>query len=638
MGWHALRNEGRGWATMPRVVVVRSPDRTTCSVPCDGRETVAQQVAGQRWYKTTTPFVPQGVPPDRACHPIGPQLLTSHEDQRRGALLHMLAEAGVRYLFGNPGTTELPLMDALVDDRRIEYILALQEVPVMAIADGYAQASRSLGVVNLHISCGLGNAMGMLYNAHREGTPLLVTAGQQDRRLAFEEPILGSDMVRVARPWTKWAVEVQCIQDLPSAIRRAMQTALTPPTGPVFLSLPMDVQSEVAELDLSPATPLDARVRPPQAALQQAARVLAEAQNPAILVGSRTQESDAVAELVAVAERLGAPVMSESGTTHGRLGFPPDHPLYSLGMPLWSPDVRQRLHEFDAILVVGMDLLRQYVYHEPARAIPEHIRIVHLDDDQYQLGKNYPIEVGVLGDLKVGLAELDGLLRSAMSADQSARAKSRGAERATSHRRIREALQQEAQTQQAARPMTPLSFMSTVARVIPPDVAVIEEAVTTTSTYLERLGALKNTSGYFGHRGWALGWGLGCAIGVQMAWPERPVLALLGEGAALYGIQGLWTAARYRVPVTFVICNNAQYQILKSGALGLGLPAARGGRFLGMDLVEPEIDFVALAKSLGVEAVRVSEPDELAERLKESLASDAPRLLDVPLSRGAPGR
>src|SRR4051812_4246415 len=144
------------------------------------------------------------------------------------ALLKMLADAGVEYLFGNPGTTELPLSDALVDHPRIRYILGLQEVPVMSMADGYAMASRRLGVVNLHISCGLGNAMGMLYNAFREGTPLLVTAGQQDRRLMFEEPILWGDMVQVVKPWTKWAVEVNRVQDLPAAVRRAAQTALTP--------------------------------------------------------------------------------------------------------------------------------------------------------------------------------------------------------------------------------------------------------------------------------------------------------------------------------------------------------------------------------------------------------------------------
>ncbi|HEV3343833.1 MAG TPA: thiamine pyrophosphate-binding protein, partial [Pirellulales bacterium] len=235
------------------------------------------------------------------------------------ALLDLLVDSGVRYLFGNPGTTELPLVDALSSDPRIEYLLGLQEVPVVAMADGYAQASRKLGVVNLHISCGLGNGLGMLYNAFRAGTPLLVTAGQQDRRLKFEEPILWSDMVSVARPWTKWAVEIERVADLPSALRRAIQTALTPPTGPVFLSLPIDLQMEVAELDVTAAPPLDIRVRPPVEALRRAAKLLAEAKNPAILSGSRVVEADAVAPMVAVAERLGAPVFTESGTTHGRL-------------------------------------------------------------------------------------------------------------------------------------------------------------------------------------------------------------------------------------------------------------------------------------------------------------------------------
>ncbi|HEX7377525.1 MAG TPA: thiamine pyrophosphate-binding protein, partial [Pirellulales bacterium] len=240
------------------------------------------------------------------------------------ALLEMLTHAGVERIFGNPGTTELPLMDALVADRRIQYMLGLQEVPVVAMADGYAQASRKLGVVNLHISCGLGNGMGMLYNAYRAGTPLLVTAGQQDRRLKAEEPILWSDMVAVARPWTKWSVEVERLADLPLILRRAIQTALTPPTGPVFLSLPIDLQMETGELDLTPAPRLDHRVRPPLEALERAADLLAQARNPAILSGSRVVEADAMAEVVAVAERLGAPVFTESGTTHGRLGFPSD--------------------------------------------------------------------------------------------------------------------------------------------------------------------------------------------------------------------------------------------------------------------------------------------------------------------------
>ena len=204
--------------------------------------------------------------------------------------LDLLADHGVRYIFGNPGSTELPLNDALTRDGRIQYILGLQEVPVMAMADGFSMASGELGVVNLHVCPGLGNAMGMLYNAFREGTPLLVTAGQQDRRLYFDEPILGGEMARVVRPWTKWSVEVNRIADLPSAIRRAVQIALTPPTGPVFVSLPVDLQMESVaglNLDMRPISIPDVRVRPPVAAIEQAVELLRSARSPAILGGSR---------------------------------------------------------------------------------------------------------------------------------------------------------------------------------------------------------------------------------------------------------------------------------------------------------------------------------------------------------------
>jgi benzoylformate decarboxylase len=554
------------------------------------------------------------------------------------AFLEMLAAAGAGYLFGNPGTTELPLCDAMTADSRVQYILGLQEVPVMAMADGYAMASGKLGVVNVHICAGLGNAMGMLYNAFRSGTPLLLTAGQQDRRLQFEEPILWGDMLGVVRPWTKWAVEVGRVEDIPSAMRRAMQTALAPPTGPVFLSIPLDLQTESAEMDLTLSNPPDPEMLPAPAAIDRAVEVLLAGARPGILVGGRVVERGAVAEMVALAEQLGAPVLSEPGTTHGRLGFPSDHPLYAQGLPLWSPEIRARLEEFDTLLVVGMDLFRPYIYQEPARAMPEHIRLVHLDEDQYQLGKNYPLAAALWGSTKAGLTALAAELSRRMSAEQKAAARRRAAEVAAQHRQSRGALRREAELQRDLRPLTPLAAMASIARVLPKNVAVVEEAVTTTNTTLERLGAIGDPSGYFGHRGWALGWGLGCAIGVRLAWPDRPVLALLGDGASLYGIQGLWTAARYRIPVTFVICNNAQYQILKIGSRMMNLPAATAGRFLGMDITEPEIDYIGLARSLGVAAIRVTEPDELAERVSKSLAGDRPQLIEVPIARGVQER
>jgi benzoylformate decarboxylase len=551
------------------------------------------------------------------------------------AFLDLLAGFGVRHIFGNPGTTEMPLNDALVGDRRFQYMLGLQEVPVMAMADGYAMASRQLGVVNLHISCGLGNAMGMLYNAYREGTPLLVTAGQQDRRLMFEEPILWGQMVELTRPWTKWSCEVQRVQDLPVAVRRAAQIALTPPTGPVFLSLPIDVQMELAgDLDMSPIKLPDCRIPAPREALKQAVALLTKAQNPAILAGSRVTERDAMDELVMLAEALGAPVITESGTTHGRLAFPSDHPLNGQGLPLWSPEVRQRLNEYDVVLVVGMDLLRQYIYFEPSRPIPEHIKLIQIDEDPWQIGKNYAVEVGIIGHTKEVLNEI-GMVFHFMLDVESYREiiKQRTVRHVAKHNAAREKLQGKIAEQRELRPMTPLGLMGALARILPPNVAVIEEAVTTTNTTFERLGVLKNTTGYFGHRGWALGWGLGVAIGAKLAWPERPVLALLGEGAAAYGIQGLWSAARYKIPVVFVICNNAQYQILKLCGRSLSLPQANQEHFEGMDLIGPELDYLALARGFGVEAHRITEPDELAERVAAAFQGDKPILFDVPISR-----
>ena len=191
-------------------------------------------------------------------------------------------------------------------------------------------------------------------------------------------------------------------------------------------------------------------------------------------------------------------------------------------------------------------------------------------------------------------------------------------------------MRRQAQSRFDARPLAPLSLMESLARILPDNVAVIEEAPTTTmGCYFERAGVLRNTDGYFAQRGWALGWGLNCAIGVRLAWPDRPVLALIGDGSAMYGIQGLWTAARYRVPVTFVLCNNRQYKILKDCAQVLKLPAACENRFEGLDLDEPSIDYVALSRSLGVSACRVSSPDELSDAVRQSLLGDEPRLVEV---------
>ncbi len=548
------------------------------------------------------------------------------------AFLEVLVASGVRFLFGNPGSTELPVLDALAGESRLRYILGLHEIAAVSMADGYAQASRSPGVVNVHVSCGLGNSMGMVYNAYCSGTPLVLTAGQQDRRLRFGEPVLAGETVRVARPWTKWAAEVQRVEDVPAAVRRAVQTALAPPAGPVFLSLPDDVLTESMESpDLRPAQAPDSRVRPPAEALERAAELLARAERPAILGGCRVMEAGAAAELTGLAERLGAAVFSEMPTAPARLPMAPGHPLYAGALPFWTPEIRRLLEAFDVALVAGMDLLRLYLYHEPAAPIPDSLRLIHLDCDARQIGKNYPAEVGLIGDLKAGLAELDKLVGGKLTAAAAETAARRKAERAARRRAEGRALWEEIERAKERRPMEGKVLMGALARVLPEDAVVVDEAVTTNQNTLAQLGVPRDASGHFSHRGWALGWGVGCALGVKLAWPERPVVALLGDGAAVYGIQGLWTAAHYRIPVVFLVCNNAQYKILKMCGEVMGLANISAGRCAGMDIRDPAVDFAGLARAFGVEAHRVEEPDEVSGRVREALRADRPVLLDVPV-------
>jgi benzoylformate decarboxylase len=550
-------------------------------------------------------------------------------------MVDFLAELGVQYLFGNPGTTELPINDAILSCP-VRYVLGLQEIPVMAMADGYAQASGTVAVVNLHISCGLGNAMGMLYNAFRAGTPLVVTAGQQDQRFIHTEPILWGEMVSVVRPWTKWAAEVRSVRELPRLLARAIQIAQTPPTGPVFLSLPLDVQTAEMPEDVVCPKPKTLHLAglPSQEVFQRAASVLAGAKNPGILVGSKPLGRQGIEFLTRLADNLGAPVFHEPYYTHGRCNFPAGHPLSAGLLPFWSPEIRERLESFDVLLAIGIKLFEEYIYHGDISCIPSSTRLIHLDDDPREINKNYPAEIGLAGNIPKMLEAITKELE-ADPAFPKAEALARRSRWVQEIERARSQLRNQARTEFPLRPMTPLAMLEALAAVLPPNVAVVEEAPTTSGSYFERTGTLPTPEGFFAQRGWALGWGLGCAIGIRLAWPDRPVLALLGDGSALYGIQGLWTAAHYRIPVTFVIANNCQYAILKNCARVLRLPEALQGRFEAVDLSPPSIDYVGLAKSFGVQAARADSPESLSELARESFRSQYPMVIEVPLESSA---
>jgi benzoylformate decarboxylase len=545
------------------------------------------------------------------------------------AFLEILKQEGVEYLFGNPGTTELPLMDGLVEEPALTYVLGLQEAAVVAMADGYAQASGKLGVVSVHVAPGLGNALGMLYDAQKAGAPLLVTAGQHDQSFNVTEPILWADLPPIARPFVKWSAEVRRIEDLPRLVRRAAKTALAPPSGPVFLSLPADVLEAEGDVQLGAVTRVAPRIRGDREAVEAAGETLARAERPLILAGDAVARSDAHAELVAVAEALGAPVYAEG--VANTASFPSSHPLFRGALARVAPAVRQLLLDADVLFSVGGDLLTLSLPFD-VDPMPPGLEVIHLDIDPWELGKNYPTGVAILGDPKATLPEILAAIEARMTPARRQQARERLlANRAAKSRQVEE-LRTRARAEAQRTPITPLAVMSAVADALPSEAVVVDESISSGGG-LRVLLRSDDPRSFYGLRGGGIGWGLPAAIGVKLALPDRPVVALVGDGSAMYTCQALWTAAHYRVDVVFVLLNNASYRILKQRIHALKGFAAQADRFIAMDLDDPRIDFVGLAKSLGVRAERIEKTADVGPALGRALTTRGPTLLDVELDR-----
>jgi benzoylformate decarboxylase len=547
----------------------------------------------------------------------------------RHAFLEVLRQEGVEYIFGNPGTTELPLMDALVDRPDIKYILALQEAAAVGMADGYAQASGKVGVLNLHVSPGLGNALGVLYDSWRMKTPLLVTAGQQDQRYQLSEPVLWSELIPLIRMYAKWTWEPRSIKDLVTATRRALKVAMTPPTGMVFLSLPMDVLYGEGETELwtTPSTPT--RLRADRAALEQAAALLLEARHPIMVVGDDVGASDALAEAATVAELLGARVFAD--TFPGRTDFPSDHPLYQGILVRSQPAVRAILEQADLMFAVGAEVF-PFSLPSEVEPVPPSLIIVHMHSDPWEVGKNYPARVGIIGDLKASLPELVQIMRDKQTRGQQEEARRRAENAAQAKQTAFESLKSMAGEVSDRIPLAAAVLMHTIADTVPAETIIVDESITSGATLRDFL-VRRTADSFYGMRGGGLGWGLPATIGVKLAQPGRPVLGIIGDGSTLYVNQALWTAAHYRIPVVWLICNNAQYMILKRRLHAYGGAAAKAETYIGLDMVEPEIDFLALAQAMGVHGVRADTADTVSKALRDAISRDGPTLIDVPIER-----
>lgn len=545
------------------------------------------------------------------------------------AFLEILRQEGVEMIFGNPGTTELPLMDALAVEPQPRYILGLMEAAVMAMAGGYAQAGNRLGVVSIHATPGLGNAMGMLYDAYKAGAPVLVTAGQHEQSFNVTEPILWGDLPPIARPLVKWSSEVHRVEDLPRILRRAITTALAPPRGPVFLSLPGDILNAEGDLDLGAPTRVAPRVRADANAIAAAAKLLAAAERPLILVGDDAGVSGADKEIATLADMLGAPVRMEA--VDNTAPFPTAHPLFKGHITRLEPSIRAILEQHDVLFSVGGDMFTLSLP-SPVEAVPPGLKIIHLDSDPWELGKNYPEDVAMVGDAKASVADLLGVLEKEMTAGQRGRARDRGDRERETIAKEREALRARARKEALQTPPTALAVFDAISEILPKDAIIVDETISSNPGQ-RQLILREEAQNQFGYRGGGIGWGISGAIGVKLAQPDRPVLALIGDGSAMYTIQALWTAAHDKVPVVYVIFNNSSYRILKQRVHAMKQFSAQTDTYVAMDLTDPAIDYAGLARSMGIRGEKPASLKEAQKLIAECLADNKPALIDVTIDR-----
>jgi benzoylformate decarboxylase len=541
------------------------------------------------------------------------------------AFLEILKQEGVEMIFGNPGTTELPLMDALAGDNSIRYILALQEASVVAMADGYAQASGKLGVANLHAAPGLGNGMGMLYCAKMSGAPLVVIAGQHEQTFNKTEPILYDDLPPIAKPFVKWTAEVTRLEDLPIMLHRACKVARTPPTGPVFLALPGDVLNAEADIDLGGATFVGSRIRGDTEAIASAADILARAERPAILAGSGVATGGAHAELVRLAELIGAPVHFEGEANSN--AFPTSHPLFRGPIIRLTPQLRAWLDQHDVLFAVGADVFTLSLPNT-INPVPPGMRIVHLDSDPWQVGKNYAADAAIFGDIKASLPEISDAVAARQSAAQARLARERVAALGAAIAEERVKLTAQAVAEAAHLPIRPLALMKAIGDAVPADGIIVDETISS-GAGLRFFQKPDDAQGFFGGRGGGIGWSCPGSVGVKLALPDRPVVVVVGDGSTMYTCQSLWTMAHEKLAITVVVVNNRSYRILKQRLFNTQGNAAQTDNFVGMELVNPAIDYCGLARSLGVEAVYCKTLDEVSAAIARGVTGKSPLLIEV---------
>jgi benzoylformate decarboxylase len=526
---------------------------------------------------------------------------TSRSVTVKQATLDLLRAFGIRRVFGNPGSTELPFLSDWPDD--IDYVLALQEASAIGMADGYAQATRNAGFVNLHSAAGLGNALGNIYTAHRNQTPLVITAGQQARSILPLQAFLYAERAsEFPRPYVKFSVEPARAEDVPAAIARAYYTAMQPPCGPTFVSIPIDDWTHTT-------TPIEARkvsreIGPELEAMKALVAALAASKHPALVVGPGVDRAGAVELMVRVAEKVKASVWVSPFSA--RCSFPERHPQFAGFLHASPTQLSDMLREYDLVVVIGAPV---FTFHVEGHAsiFDGGTTIFQITDDPDSAAVT-PLGTSIIATMKLALSTLLDLLPESKRATPTGRTLP--------------------PAPQAADPL-PVEFLLHSLSLAMPETAALVEEVPSHRPAMQKFMPMRGQDSFYTMASGGLGYSLPAAVGMALGKPKQRTVCLIGDGSAMYSIQALWTAAHRKLPLTVVVINNSGYGAMRSFSQVMQVRNVPG-------LELPGIDFVKLAEGMGCDAVRVTKAAELGAALKHALAFKGTSLVEVVVDSAVP--
>ena len=541
------------------------------------------------------------------------------------ALLEMLKAEGVKHIFGNPGTSEAPIMDMLGDYPELRYFLALQESVAMGMGESYARATEKPSLVMLHVDSGLANGIALMLDALNTGTPMVVMSANYDARKINETK---TDLAELVRPVTKWSVELNLPDQIPSVIRRAFHEANSHPKGPVYVGFTANALEGEAEMNIVPSSKIHDSCRPDPRGIEEAVSLMMAAKRPMLMVGDRVSEDHANDLAVELAELMGYPVYQSRGA---EVSFPTTHPQFFGNHTLRVTAGRELLQEKDLILAIGMDAMDELFYWGDIILGPA-TKLVHIDPIPGRAGRSEPTDVGIVSHCGLAIEELIRSIKPLLTSELENEIEGRKIEVVAAAAAKRKAFDDSVAAKWDNNPMIPARMMSELAKAMPANAIVVDDSISNRATMRHYFQGQKRGD-LRAFRGQSIGGGIGATMGAQVANPDRPVFGIIGDGSAMMTIQGLWTAANDNIPCVFVICNNGMYRVLKVNfdvyqREILQQKESSGENLPYSDFPTP-FDVAAIATSMGVHGERITDPAEIDPAVQRALASGKPAVLDI---------